>query len=66
MIIQRLALDDAAMPGVRLSAEVLPDGQVMLQVRDESMPSMPVAWCVLLNSDQEAQLLAWLEKVRER
>lgn len=66
MITQRLSLDDAGMPGVRLSAEVTPGGEVMLWVRDESMPTAPVAAGILLDADREAGLLAWLEKVKGR
>lgn len=67
MIIQRLVIEDAAMPGVRLSAEVMPtDGAIMLWVRDGSMPPKPVAAGILLDSDAEADLLAWLQKVKSR
>lgn len=66
MIIQRLSLSDASMPGVRLSAEVTPGGQVMLWVRDESVSSRPVAAGIVLDGNQEADLLAWLAKVAPR
>lgn len=66
MIIQRLSLSDAVMPGVRLSAEITPGGQAHLWVRDESMPAKPVAAGIILSAGQESELYAWLEKVKDR
>ena len=66
MIIQRLSLDDLTMPGNRLSAEITPGGELMVWVRDESMPTAPVAAGIILDREDEDALRVWLEKVKDR
>lgn len=66
MIIQRLSVEDFTVLGVRLSAEILPTGELMIWIRDESMPSAPVAAGIALDREDEDTLLAWLEKVKDR
>ena len=65
-MIQRLSLDDATMPGVRLSAEVTTGGELMVWVRDESMPAALVAAGIVLGREDEDALRVWLEKVKDR
>jgi len=66
MIIQRLSLDDLTMPGNRLSAEITPGGELMVWVRDESMPTAPVAAGIILDREDEDVLRGWLERVKDR
>jgi len=65
-VIQRLSLDDATMPGVRLSAEVTTGGELMVWIRDESIATGHVAAGIILDREDEDALRGWLEKVRDR
>jgi len=62
----RLDLYDTTMPRVRLSAEVTPGGEVNIWIRDESIPAAVLAAGIILHPDQEADLLAWLDEIKER
>jgi len=66
VIIQRLALDDFDILGVRLPAEVGTDGRIHIWIRDESIATGHVAAGIILDREDEDALRGWLEKVRDR